>query len=109
MFITRATTLVDSARLDPAGFVAGESLGRHAGRIWRRNISSASAAVRWFFAVGAIALLGWADFAAGSAETFSILYLVPIAFAAWFIRASAGVVLAVLSVLVWLLVEYSLG
>lgn len=109
MFVTRASAFVDSARLNFTGLAEGESLNRRASRSWLQRVFSLSHRLKWVLATCSIALLGCADFAVGSAESFAILYLAPIAFATWSIRAWAGVAMAVLSVLVWLLVEFSLG
>jgi signal transduction histidine kinase len=109
MFVTRASPFIGSARPDLTGLVPRESLNPRTGRFWHRQIVSLSHPLKWGLAIGSIMALGCADFAVGSAESFAILYLAPIAFAAWFIRIRAGVIMAFLSVEVWLLVEYALG
>jgi signal transduction histidine kinase len=109
MFVTRATAFGDSARLNFPGLAGGELLNRRIGRVWHRRIFSLAHGLKWILTIVSIVLIGWVDFAAGSAAFYSFLYLAPIAFATWFIRVWAGVVVAVLSVLAWLLVEFSLG
>lgn len=109
MFVTRPTAFGDFLRLNFTGLVARGTADGRTRRAVRRRVFAPSHVAKWELAICSIALLGYADVAAGSAESFSVLYLAPIAFATWFIGMRAGVVSAILSVLVWGLVRLSLG
>jgi len=52
-------------------------------------------------AVALSGLLGLADFATGSEISFGFLYLMPVAFAAWYVGAAGGIVISLLSAFVW--------
>jgi signal transduction histidine kinase len=53
-------------------------------------------------AVAVLVLIGVVDYLTGYELLFSIFYLLEVAWAAWFIGAGFGVVMSVLSVLVWI-------
>lgn len=57
-------------------------------------------------ALGGIGLIDWAI---TSEFSFSVLYLLPVGLAAWFVGRSAGLVTAGLAALVWLWAEFSGG
>jgi signal transduction histidine kinase len=108
VLVMHASAIVDSVRLNFTRLVAHETRQRGVGRIWHRRVASLSQCLKWAIVIVSIGLLGIADYAVGSAESFSVLYLAPIVFATWFIRLEAGAVAAILSVLVGLLVEFTL-
>jgi signal transduction histidine kinase len=54
-------------------------------------------------------LIGYLDYLSGSEITLSVIYAVPIAVAAWFVGAWAGVALSLLSVVLWLASDALLG
>jgi len=58
-------------------------------------------AVHWVEVLLAVALIGGLDFFTGTEVSFTIFYLVPVMFATWFISRRAGLVIAVLSTVVW--------
>ncbi len=109
MSVTRATAFGDSVRPSFTRSVASETLVRRGRVPWQRRIFSLSEPIKWALAISTILALGCADFLAGSADSFSVVYLAPIAFASWFIRIRAGVAMAFLSVSLWLLLEVSLS
>lgn len=55
------------------------------------------------------ALIGYVDYLSGSEVTLSVIYVVPITAAAWFVGALTGMGVALLSVSLWLLGDYFLG
>jgi diguanylate cyclase (GGDEF)-like protein len=55
----------------------------------------------WIECLALVFLVGLADFVTGTELSFSIFYVGPIVFAAWFISRRAGVAAALLSVALW--------
>jgi diguanylate cyclase (GGDEF)-like protein len=60
-----------------------------------------------WWSVGFLLLLGVAylDFTTGSELSFSLFYFLPIAFFSWAINGTVGIVIAVFSAAIWLLIE----
>lgn len=52
--------------------------------------------------VGLVAAIGWADLATGPNVGWSLLYLVPVAMSAWYLKPPTGLVLAALATAAWL-------
>lgn len=55
--------------------------------------------------LAAILILGIIDYATGAELAFSIFYLFPVGFAAWFLGWEAGVALSILSALAWYIAD----
>jgi signal transduction histidine kinase len=70
-----------------------------------RRLSSAHASLKYLTTGFLISVVTCADYIVGEEISFSIFYLVPIAYAAWFISARAGVLAAVVSAIIWYFVE----
>jgi signal transduction histidine kinase len=64
-----------------------------------------SAFIMRLIAFALICLVGLADVASGEEISFSIFYLLPIGYAAWFIDRKSGIAAAVASAVVWLTAE----
>src|SRR5688572_14814689 len=77
-------------------------------RLLHRRLASTHPAIKWLFAVSGIAVVGYVDLVSGDEISFSIFYLLPIAYATWFIRLRAGLFIAVLGAVVWCAVELQL-
>ena len=56
-----------------------------------------------------VAILGLADFATGYEIAFSIFYLAPVSFVTWFAGRRAGLTIALLSAIVWLVADVASG
>jgi signal transduction histidine kinase len=54
-------------------------------------------------------VVGIADYASGTDITLSVIYAVPILMAAWYVNAAYGASLAVLSVVIWMISDATLG
>jgi diguanylate cyclase (GGDEF)-like protein len=54
-----------------------------------------------------VALVGVLDYATGREWSFSVFYLVPVAFATWYSSTSVGYLVCGLSAAVWLIVDYT--
>ena len=109
MSVTRAAAFGDPVRPSFTRWVDGEVLENRRRPSWHRRIFSWSGGAKWMLSMISIVGLGCADFATGSAESFSLLYLAPIAFATWFIRPRAGLAMGVLAACIWLGVELALN
>src|SRR5688500_2279784 len=70
-----------------------------------RRLSSAHAPLKYLTTGFLISVVTCADYIVGEEISFSVFYLVPIAYAAWFISAHAGVLAAVVSAIIWYFVE----
>jgi predicted signal transduction protein with EAL and GGDEF domain len=56
-----------------------------------------------------IFVIGLTDHLTGKEISFSIFYVIPVALASWFLGSAPSQALAVLSALIWLLVDYTAG
>jgi hypothetical protein len=56
-----------------------------------------------------VAILGLTDFGTGYEISFSIFYLAPVSFVAWFAGRRAGLTIALLSAIVWLAADVASG
>jgi signal transduction histidine kinase len=74
-------------------------------RRWHRRLSSARSSVKYFTATVLVGVVAGADWIVGEEISFSIFYLLPIAYSAWFISARAGIATAFVSALIWYFVE----
>lgn len=63
-------------------------------RFLHRRIAETPTVMKWWIAVGASVLVGWADLAWDSEIAFPLLYLLPVAFASWFMRSWDAMVVA---------------
>jgi len=61
------------------------------------------------FAFLIIAAVGWVDYLTGHEISFSIFYLLGVALATWFVGQWFGVLVSVLSVVVWLVGDFASG
>lgn len=61
------------------------------------------------FAIVLVAIIGSWDYVTGYEMTFSTFYMFPVAVAVWFGSRMAGVIISVLSVLVWLAGDFANG
>ncbi|MGO9377615.1 MAG: ATP-binding protein [Dissulfurispiraceae bacterium] len=71
----------------------------------RRHLNEQRTAVLTFLSLVLAFLIGFLDYITGVEISLSIFYLMPIAFAAWFIGRRVGILIAIASVLTWLLAE----
>jgi diguanylate cyclase (GGDEF)-like protein len=85
--------------------------GRTAGFVakWIERTSSSSTVARSAVAAALVAIIGLLDIATGSELSFSIFYLLPVAFAGGFISRRAGRVMAIISAAVWGYLEVTTG
>jgi diguanylate cyclase (GGDEF)-like protein len=77
------------------------AIDRIASRLSRKAVVLASLAM--------VAIAGLADHLTGFELSFSLFYLAPIAFAAWYAGRSAGMLLAAISAAAWLAADLSAG
>ena len=56
-----------------------------------------------------ILLLGIVDYATGMEYSFSIIYLLPISFSAWYVGKKTGFIMAILSVFIWFITDIFSG
>ena len=73
------------------------------------RMSEVPAALRLVIAIGLVAVVGVLDIATGAEVSFSIFYLVPVAFAGSLLSRRAGALVAVLSAAVWGYLEIRTG
>jgi diguanylate cyclase (GGDEF)-like protein len=85
--------------------------GRAAGFFSRslESISATSTVVRSLVAVLLVGLIGALDWATGSEVSFSVFYLIPVAFAGGLISRRAGRIMALVSATVWGYLEATTG
>jgi diguanylate cyclase (GGDEF)-like protein len=85
--------------------------GRAAGFFSRSlaSISATSSVVRSLVAVLLVCLIGALDWATGSEVSFSVFYLIPVAFAGGLISRRAGRIMALVSATVWGYLEATTG
>lgn len=74
-------------------------------RRWNQRLSSARLFTKYLTVLALISVVGYADFEAGEEISFSIFYMLPIVYAAWFINPEAGFMAAIISASVWFTVE----
>jgi signal transduction histidine kinase len=72
-----------------------------------RRCMSLSLTLKWTLTLAAVALVGYADLSSGDELSFSIFYLLPIAYATWCVDARAGCLTAIMSSVVWFSVDAS--
>src|SRR5208283_1771479 len=56
-----------------------------------------------------VAVIGLVDYLTGSEIYFSTFYLLPVGLVAWFVGGLAGIVISLLSVVVWLAGDFAAG
>jgi K+-sensing histidine kinase KdpD len=59
--------------------------------------------------VSLITIVGILDFSTGYELSFSLFYVIPVAFASWFINHRVGVITAIVSAIVWFLADTYAG
>ena len=92
------------------GFLHPRATPRHRWKGWlRRNVSALPVLFKWTIALGVSALISCIDLIAAVEVRFSIFYIVPIAYATWFIQPRSGVLLAILCEVIWLAAEMVYG
>ena len=65
--------------------------------------------MKWLFAVAGSVAVGYGDLVSGTEVSFGAFYLLPIAYATWFIRARAGLVVALSCAAIWWTIEVAQG
>jgi signal transduction histidine kinase len=78
-------------------------------RPWHRRMAAMHPVIKWLFAVTATVAVAYTDIVSGDELSFSIFYFFPIAYATWFIRSEAGLLMAILGVAVWTAIELRHG
>lgn len=73
------------------------------GNIFFSNIP---AYLNLLISIALVGLLGAVDYLTGYEISFSIFYLIPVAYAAWYLRVRAGIVIAVISATTWFSIDY---
>jgi diguanylate cyclase (GGDEF)-like protein len=76
---------------------------------WARRIASAPASARYVLAVLGVGNVALLDHLTGAEISFSVFYLLPVSFAAWFISRRAGWTVAVVSAGVWGYLDIATG
>ena len=104
-----ALTATDAAQLGVATLGSVGTLRHRWLRICHRRLGSLPLLLKWTLAISLVAIVGFADVATVSEMSFSIFYLLPIAFATWFIRARAGLFIAIMAAVSWYAVEVAQG
>jgi diguanylate cyclase (GGDEF)-like protein len=56
-----------------------------------------------------VALIGYADFITGTEMAFSVFYIIPIGLSAWYSSRNAGISIAMISALAWLVADWGAG
>ena len=92
----------------PAAPVAGSATARGL-LAWRARLAAAPLGMRWFLALGLLALVASLDTATGRELSFSIFYLLPVVFAGSLVSRAAGQLTAVLGAAVWGILEVAAG
>src|SRR5215204_1869557 len=77
------------------------------GRLYRRMMT-AHPVIKVFIALAGIAVVGYVDLVSGDELSFSIFYLLPVAYATWFIGAKSGLMVAAICGVVWFFVDVAL-
>lgn len=74
----------------------------------QRRMMSAHEMTKSLLTVGLIVVVGYTDLLSGDELSFSIFYLLPIAYATWFIGGKAGLCASVVGAAVWFSVDTAL-
>lgn len=72
-----------------------------------RSLIAAPPWSKWTVVLASIGVTGWGDWASGPDISFSVFYLIPIAYATWFVGTQAGILAAAVSATVWFVVDVS--
>src|SRR6185369_2661498 len=78
----------------------------------RRLLAPLERQSRWLLMGGGLlglVLIGWVDYLTGFEMLFSVFYLVEVGLAAWYIGKTFGMLMSVLSVLVWIGGDWAAG
>jgi hypothetical protein len=78
-------------------------------RSMQTYLSRQSPAFVTIVAIAGVLLLGYIDLVSGYEVSLSIFYLGPIVFAGWFVGRQAGMLVSVISAVVWLVADVSSG
>jgi signal transduction histidine kinase len=106
---THPTRFSTIARLG-IGVLGPVGTARHRwARLGHRRLASLPLVLKWLVTIGSTAVIGYVDLVSGDKLSFSIFYMLPIAYATWFIRSQAGLLVAILSAAVWFQVEVAFG
>lgn len=74
-----------------------------------RRLEKASRPLVMALSVALVAVIGLVDYLTGSEIYFSTFYLLPVGLVAWFVGGLGGVVISLLSVVVWLAGDFAAG
>ncbi len=74
-------------------------------RNFNQFIESINKAVLVLINIVSIFLLGVVDYTTGMEYSFSIIYLIPISFSAWYIGKKSGFITAILSAFIWFMTD----
>lgn len=83
---------------------ASSTAARAAGRLLPHTILG-----HWAAVAGLVFTVGYSDRVSGTEISFSIFYLLPVAYATWFLEATAGFLTALVCAIVWGLIETASG
>ncbi len=73
------------------------------------NITTRSQVITFTDGLIAVVLLGFADYFTGPDISFALFYLIPLSIVAWYAGRRSGLLLAVISVAVWMIADTALG
>jgi signal transduction histidine kinase len=76
---------------------------------WIKRLENWSKPSLMATSVGLVTVVGVVDYFTGYSIFFSAFYLIPVALAAWFVGNAFGIVISVLSVIVWLAGDFAAG
>ena len=76
---------------------------------WHRRLIAAHPAAKWLIAVTGTAAVAYADFISGDAFSISIFYVLPIAFASWFLGLGSALLVVFLCAVIWSWLELTVG
>ena len=106
-FLASALLSVGRFRIDADSFFG---LSSHRSlRALHRRLNRHPLWLKWTIALLACGLIGYVDMSTPPEVSFAIFYVLPIAYATWFIRARSGLVVAGVCASLWLLFEVKLG
>ncbi len=74
-----------------------------------KHIEKQRHTIKLIVLVSLITIVGILDFSTGYELSFSLFYVIPVAFASWFINHRVGVITAIVSAIVWFLADMYAG
>jgi signal transduction histidine kinase len=76
---------------------------------WIKRLENWSKPLLMVTSLGLVAAVGVVDYLTGYAIFFSAFYLMPVALAAWFVGNASGIVISIVSVIIWLAGDIAAG